>query len=208
MNISTDILFQLVLILKVPVIASLLLLFGVILFETGMFSREWLDRKRVLKAWDGYTAGLYDAGYGPARLRNELAPPGACPAMVNRFVHAACERPDSRPYLEKVYADLEVEAGRRCRLVRIGVRLGPVLGLMGTLIPMGPALMSISNGDMETMAHNLVVAFSTTVVGLVIGSLSLVMLVMRQHWYASDLAAIDAIYQAVFLAKGENACAT
>ena len=49
--------------------------------------------------------------------------------------------------------------------------MGPVLGLMGTLIPMGPALVGLSSGDIASMAYNMQVAFATTVVGLVIGAI-------------------------------------
>ena len=36
---------------------------------------------------------------------------------------------------------------------------------MGTLIPMGPALVELSTGDIGSMAYNMQVAFSATVVG-------------------------------------------
>lgn len=199
MNALVDILFQITLILKIPVVFCLLVLFGIILFETGVFLREWLNRRTGEKAWSGYVEGIFHGKKSVPHLDKDLGRPGACPGLVSRFVRKACKKPEDRAYLEKVFTDAEMEARRKCRLARMGVRLGPVLGLMGTLIPMGPALMSISAGNLEGMARNLVMAFSTTVVGLMTGSLCLIILITRQHWYTDDMAAIDSLYQAGFL---------
>ena len=66
-------------------------------------------------------------------------------------------------------------------------RLGPMLGLMGTLIPMGPALKGLASGDLDTMATNLQVAFSTTVVGVFIGGIGFLCRQARQRWALEDL---------------------
>ncbi len=198
MNAFVDILFQITLVLKIPVVVCLLALFAVILFETGMFLREGVNRNLGAKPFKQYMAGIFGKVKEVSGLEKGSRVPGFFPPMVSQFVKIARHHPENRAYLEKVFTDVEMEAQRRCRLVKLGVRLGPVLGLMGTLIPMGPALMSISTGDLENMARNLVMAFSTTVVGLLTGSLCLIILVVRQHWYASDMAAIDSLYQAVF----------
>lgn len=54
-------------------------------------------------------------------------------------------------------------------------QLGPILGLLGTLIPLGPGLAALGSGDIVTLAEALTVAFDTTVTGLVIGALA--------YWY-------------------------
>jgi biopolymer transport protein ExbB/TolQ len=74
---------------------------------------------------------------------------------------------------------------------------------MGTLIPMGPALMNITTGDIALMAGNLVIAFSTTVVGLMIGAFCLIMLVVRQQWYAKDMSDLDYLLQ-IFYSEQEK----
>ena len=85
----------------------------------------------------------------------------------------------------------QVEAGlaRDVNRVRVLVRLGPCLGLAGTLIPLGPGLMALSEGDLSRLSTQLVVAFSTTVVGLLIGGISYVIAMARAH--TADLVAGD-----------------
>ena len=62
-----------------------------------------------------------------------------------------------------------------------------MLGLMGTLIPMGPALVGLAAGDISSMAYNMQVAFATTVVGIVIAAVGVVILQVKQRWYAHEL---------------------
>ena len=64
--------------------------------------------------------------------------------------------------------------------------MGPMLGLMGTLIPMGPALVGLTAGDMETMAYNMQIAFATTVVGLFSAAIGFVTKQVGQRWIDQD----------------------
>ena len=73
-----------------------------------------------------------------------------------------------------------------------------MLGLMGTLIPMGPALRGGAMGNLESLAENMIVAFTTTVVGLLIGGLCYGMYLSRQYWYARDLADIEHVFEKAF----------
>ena len=75
--------------------------------------------------------------------------------------------------------------------IRIMIRIGPMLGLMGTLIPMGPALMSLTQGDLTRMASCLVLAFGTTVAGLAVGVLAYVVSVYRERWHAEELGRME-----------------
>jgi biopolymer transport protein ExbB/TolQ len=58
---------------------------------------------------------------------------------------------------------------------------------MGTLIPMGPALLGLATGDVASLASNMQVAFSTTVVGLVIGAIGFFISQVKRRWYATDI---------------------
>ena len=87
----------------------------------------------------------------------------------------------------RLLQEYEAEAGRKLGNTRLLIRVGPMLGLMGTLIPLGPALLGLSAGDIEQLANNLVIAFTSTVVGLLIGAVSLTVASVRQRWYSQDL---------------------
>ena len=72
----------------------------------------------------------------------------------------------------KLLQEYEFYTVKRLERTRILVRLGPMLGLMGTLIPLSPALVALANGDTQELADNLRIAFSVTVIGLLIGGLA------------------------------------
>ena len=76
-------------------------------------------------------------------------------------------------------------------------RIGPTLGLMGTLIPMGPGLAALGAGDINTLATSLTVAFNTTIVGIGSGALCYVVGKVRSGWYDRYLSDLDALIDAV-----------
>lgn len=73
------------------------------------------------------------------------------------------------------------------------VRVGPILGLLGTLIPLGPGLAALGSGNIVTLAEALTVAFDTTVTGLVIGALAYLVSKFKKQWYESDLIVLETI---------------
>ena len=68
------------------------------------------------------------------------------------------------------------------------VRAGPALGLMGTLIPLSPALTGLAAGNTAQLSHDLRVAFSVTVVGLLIGAVAFGLSLSRDRMYSQDLS--------------------
>lgn len=91
----------------------------------------------------------------------------------------------------KALDELDLAVRRRLDRTRMLVRIGPMLGLMGTLIPISPALVALANGDVQTLSDNLVIAFSTTVVGLFIGGIAYVVSVTRERYYDKDLSDME-----------------
>lgn len=73
------------------------------------------------------------------------------------------------------------------------VRLTPALGLLGTLIPMGTALAGVGNGEFNLVSSELVVAFTTTVVGLAVGSTAFLIHSVKRRWITSDIRQIEYI---------------
>lgn len=103
--------------------------------------------------------------------------------------------------ISKYKAASEKELGKYKMLIK----LGPILGLMGTLIPMGPALAGLSSGDIGSMAYNMQIVFATTVLGLVCGGVGFVLLQIKQRWANTDLEHLD--YIANLLSQCEPAAA-
>ena len=89
--------------------------------------------------------------------------------------------------LQKLLQTCDEEMSKRLERTRTAVRIGPILGLMGTLIPMGPALLALTQGDIDTLATSLIYAFGTTVLGLLVGGVAYIITATRQHWYDKDM---------------------
>ena len=93
-------------------------------------------------------------------------------------------------------------SGEETRLIKktnktdILVKVGPILGLLGTLIPLGPGLAALGSGDIMTLAQSLTIAFDTTVTGLSIGALSFLISRFKKQWYETDLIDVETVAEA------------
>lgn len=87
---------------------------------------------------------------------------------------------------EKILADFELRRQKDLDRAVALMRVGPMLGLMGTLIPMGPALVGLAAGDLAAMALNMRIAFSTTVVGLFVGAIGFVVQLVKRRWFREE----------------------
>jgi hypothetical protein len=87
--------------------------------------------------------------------------------------------------------DLELAIMKRLEWLRIVSRTAPMLGLVATMIPMGPALLALSRGDAASVGENLVVAFSAVILALVSASLTFFILTIRRRWLLEELRLIE-----------------
>ena len=174
--------------LLVPVVVGLLYFFIRSILMLGGFFNQYLRRtkqagrlKQQLDAWDG------------AHL-DALLP--TIEASAERDFIEAVRRiaatPDT-PHVDRILSEYEVRADADLSRCRMLTKFGPILGLMGTLIPMGPALAGLATGDVASMAYNMQIAFATTVVGLFSGAVGYVILQARQRWFVADLASLEFI---------------
>lgn len=105
---------------------------------------------------------------------------------------------DSRHALAKKL--IEAEENKFTKTIEktdVVTRIGPTLGLMGTLIPMGPGLAALGAGDVNTLANAIIVAFDTTVVGIGAGAVAYFVSKVRRRWYEEYLSNLDALVDAL-----------
>lgn len=88
-------------------------------------------------------------------------------------------------------AELESIAVARLELVRIATRVAPMLGLVATMIPMGPALKSLSDGNLAAVSSNLTVAFSAVILALIAASITYWVVNVRRRWLAEEIVEIQ-----------------
>ncbi|HJH32701.1 MAG TPA: MotA/TolQ/ExbB proton channel family protein [Methanosarcinaceae archaeon] len=119
--------------------------------------------------------------------------------LVTSFANEAAQYLENNklPELERLFGEYEVKMAARLEKTQIMSTVAPMLGLMGTLIPMGPALVGLSTGDIVQLADNLIIAFSTTVLGLFVGSVGFVLTIIRRRWYQYDLEDIEYVLESM-----------
>ena len=219
--ISTDFLTLITSVLRIPV---LILLYGLtlwIIVEVGMLTFEWLTRTgRLLKkrpkdleeglqeaanlvTADRDNPGGVHKGENTKGHKEAIAVLKNCTAhkFVHIFLNELSTLKNDKLFsvrLQKLLQTCDEEMTKRLEKTRTAVRIGPILGLMGTLIPMGPALLALTQGDIDTLATSLIFAFGTTVLGLLVGGVAFVITTVRQHWYDKDMNDIRYICEMLF----------
>lgn len=183
MNYISDILYWISTGLLVPVIILLIVLFGRALLLIGSFFGQYLSVRKteaLLKTeFDQLTAD------NVATLADRL-PSTLNKSLVIQYIQQMLQHKDSEPHLQKLLADFDIAAAKDLATSKTLSKMGPMLGLMGTLIPMGPALVGLAAGDIGSMAYNMQVAFATTVVGLFSAAIGFITGQVKSRWYQRD----------------------
>lgn len=190
-----EILFDVSAALEVPVLVLAVVALAVVLVEAGSLLVEM--RRRRWRSLGGLEAAIEEC-------RGRLAAGAADPVgpllgyAWNRQMEEAlsgivaqCCRPEAEMRIAKRLAEYDYRSLRRLERTRILVRMGPALGLMGTLIPLSPALAGLADGDVATLTQNLRVAFSVTVAGLLVGAVAFAISLVRDRLYAQDFSDVE-----------------
>jgi MotA/TolQ/ExbB proton channel domain protein len=174
--------------LLVPVVVGLLYFFVNSILLLGVFFNQYLTHSKQTKLLKKTLDSL--RAYDMEKLTVEA---GKLPqSNFTGFLHNIIEAP-SKAYSNRLLADYEVRADAELGKYKLLTKFGPILGLMGTLIPMGPALAGLATGDVASMAYNMQIAFATTVVGLFVGAIGYVLLQIKQRWFVAELADLEFI---------------
>jgi len=182
--------------LLVPVVVLLLFYFGLALLTVGRLYSVYLSRTRRQA-----TLSPALAESTPANVLERLEPIMGGRGRLAESLRQLAHHRASRPHRERTLSEFETQSERELATARAMARLGPMLGLMGTLIPMGPALVGLAAGDLEALASNLIVAFSTTVVGLTAGGIGFVAAQSQERWFTEDLNTLEFV-DALLEARG------
>lgn len=183
-----------------PVIIALMLLVLLSLIFIGEFLSEYAKRHRDWNKLETQCKSLreacLDSNFSEAsRLIKDVKQN----YMVTGFSREASAylKAGNFQAIEKLSGDYEIKMAKNLEYTKIVSTISPMLGLMGTLIPLGPALIGLSSGDIATLANNLMIAFATTVVGLFAGMVGYVLTQVRKRWYWEDMSDIDYIIDSI-----------
>ncbi|MDR3094329.1 MAG: MotA/TolQ/ExbB proton channel family protein [Bacteroidales bacterium] len=186
--------------LLIPDIIILLLLFARSLLLVGSFYNQFMTKRKNDKEVNDTIRQL-----SPSNLS---ALPAVLPEKDNslfiKYLRDLLAAPVDEAHIEFLISSFENEAEKDLSLSKLLAKIGPVLGLIGTLIAMSPALVGLSTGDISGMAYNMQVVFATTVVGLVVSAVGLVTLQFKQRWYAKDVNSLYYVARIVLAEKEEQ----
>lgn len=197
MNFLNDAFYWISLGLLVPVMVALLLGFIYALALVGGFYAHYRDRRHYRASLEKLKARAAAVGLRSLPFNDYLS---GNPRLLEALL-AAQTRSWAEPHTSKAIADFEIAGEKALEPSRMLVRLGPMLGLLGTLIPMGPALVGLATGDIASMAMNMQVAFSTTVLGVVMGGVGFIVQMVRKRWFTEDLHQLQFVVE---LAENER----
>jgi biopolymer transport protein ExbB/TolQ len=198
-----NVLFHLANVLRVPVFVAAILALIFMLFELGSFVFELANRRRRIgfRRLDQAAVAALEAlrrNDRPTATQalSTLASSGMMVATLTELT-AQYGQPAAPDRMAKCLADFDLASLQRLERTRLLVRFGPALGLMGTLIPLSPALAGLAKGDVTQLSDNLRVAFSVTVLGLLIGAVAFAISLVRDRFYAQDLSDLEYIVAAL-----------
>ena len=165
-----------------PVLFILVVFTFVILFYSGSIFSEWVERMRLKKNSPQKLPGILKS--------DEYTDYVSVP--VRSFVNSLDGIPEQgEAETENLLQETIHDLNKSLDKLYILVRVCPGLGLIGTLIPMGRGLAALGQGDMSALTSQLVIAFTTTVVGLAQGLVAFYFYTVKRRWVERDIKNIE-----------------
>ena len=187
--------------LTIPVLVILLVIVIISIITLGGVIAEYTSRKKVPVGTIRDLIYDINAAESVDALKNVISnakiPKSQKKALMEIASSEALGKDSREALARKLFEFEEEKTLSTLQKTDIITRIGPTLGLMGTLIPMGPGLAALGAGDINTLASSLTVAFNTTSVGIGSGALCYFIGKVRSGWYERYLSDLDALMDAV-----------
>ena len=186
--------------LQIPTIIILLLLILATIVMLGTFIAEFFTERKALKV---NIPALIDEMQGKNTTELDEVVSGS--GLLKRQKEAAHELivrikypNDTREALARqIISDEESRYNKITKFTDIIARVAPMFGLMGTLIPLGPGLIALAQGDTKTLSESLLIAFDTTVAGLISAAVAYVISGIRKGWYEKYMVGLETIMETI-----------
>ncbi|MBQ0018785.1 MAG: MotA/TolQ/ExbB proton channel family protein [Mogibacterium sp.] len=187
--------------MQYPVIILLILLIAVSLFMIGWIISEYFTERKHLKVempkmvdainCTGNTAEIVDCISECELLKRQKA------ALIELTAH-----PSITPLMRESLAVRLVQQeqsfyDRRVKITDIIAKIAPMLGLLGTLIPLGPGIIALGQGDTITLSSSLLTAFDTTILGLISAAVAMVISTIRGRWYDNYMSILETLMECI-----------
>ncbi|SFL60789.1 Biopolymer transport protein ExbB/TolQ [Methanobrevibacter olleyae] len=187
--------------LQIPVIIFLLIFAVFAVFAFGGLISDYNNRKKLTRDYkENLVYSLVNASSVDElkKIVNKSEIFESQKDVLLKIINAHSFSSDSRDaWALNLIEEEEVSMAKSLEKIDILTRIGPTLGLMGTLIPMGPGLAALGSGDVSTLASAIIIAFDTTVVGIGSGAVAYVISKVRRRWYEEYSSNLQLLVNAV-----------
>lgn len=185
--------------LQVPVIILLIALTAVTAVLVGWVIAEGITERRHLKV---ELPSLLDEIREGDEPDDECIRKSGLLKSQKKVLLELTNHPNFTPLMRESLADslLDKEEHRYKGILKITdtlAKIAPMLGLMGTLIPLGPGIIGLGQGDTITLSNSLLTAFDTTILGLLCAAVCLVISVVRKGWYTQYMSILETVADCV-----------
>lgn len=178
--------------LLAPIVAGMTVISVWLLFLLGVTAREGFERLFFGRNWRQYVDNVRKRAASPNDWQDAASYP------LHRWV---ANRSQDFCDIVIFLHEAEVIAHKRLGRLQILVRTGPMIGLIGTLIPLGPALKGLSKSDLLELGTHMNIAFTMTVFGILIGAMAYALYVIHRGWNEQDLSELELIHSVSELEK-------
>ena len=181
--------------LEIPIVAILILLLLAAAALVGWLIAELLTERRHLKI--KLPALLEDLRAPDSPITDIISASGLLKSQKDILLELT-SHPDFSATMREALAIrlIEQEQSKYDKILKLSeliVRLGPLFGLLGTLIPLGPGIIALGQGDTYTLSTSLLTAFDTTIAGLVVAAVASVVSAVRRTWYKDYMSILEVI---------------
>ncbi len=190
--------------LKIPIIIILILMIAFAVFSIGWIIMESLRERRHMYARLPKLLDEMKAGEKPLE---ECIKKSGLLWRQKRLLLEILAHPEFDPEERRSYADnmLEAEEAHYDGILKwtdTMAKISPMAGLMGTLIPLGPGIIALGQGDTYTLSQSMLTAFDTTIAGLIVAGICIVISTLRKRWYSGYMSDIETLVD--FVVRSED----
>ncbi len=199
MTFISKVLHSMTSVLQIPVVIILILFIAAILVAIGWIISEHLNEHKHMKVQLPKLLDEIRAGEEP--LEDIIEFSGLLKTQKEALVEVTKHPEFNDTMLESLAANLlEAEQERYDKKLvptDLLAKLGPMFGLLGTLIPLGPGIIALGQGDTMTLSQSLMTAFDTTIAGLIVAAIAIVISSIRRGWYNNYMSVLETVMDCV-----------
>ena len=199
MTILGKVLHSMTSVLQIPVVIILILFIAAILVAVGWIISEYMNEHKHMQVQLPKLLDEIRAGEQP--IEEIIGTSGLLKTQKEALIEITKHSDFNDLMLESLAANLlEREQERydaKLKPTDLLSKLGPMFGLLGTLIPLGPGIIALGQGDTMTLSQSLMTAFDTTIAGLIVAAIAIVISTIRRGWYNNYMSVLETVMDCV-----------